>query len=120
MDDPFAPYEQADQEHRAAQRRARFAQAALNAALTDLMARPQGRLLLRWLLEECRCFSALNLEDAPPGADALRLGFTEGRRYVGARLLRLLRQTGPEHLPRLLNPQEDETYEPDPHEPDRS
>lgn len=111
--DAFAPYEQAEKRQKLAQSRALQAEAALREALTGLMAHPQGRLLLRWLLEECRCFSALNLEDAPPGADALRLGFTEGRRYVGARLLRLLRRAGPEYLPRLLNPQEDEDHEPD-------
>lgn len=77
------------------------------------MAHPQGRLLLRWLLEECRCFSALNLEDAPPGADALRLGFTEGRRYVGGASAAPARRADPEYLPRLLNPQEDEDHEPD-------
>ncbi|WP_417038512.1 hypothetical protein [Desulfovibrio legallii] len=111
--DAFAPYEQAEKRQKLAQSRVLQAEAALREALTGLMAHPQGRLLLRWLLEECRCFSALNLEDAPPGADALRLGFTEGRRYVGARLLRLLRRAGPEYLPRVLNPQEDEDHEPD-------
>ena len=79
----------------------------LKAAVSGLMACPEGRAFLRWLLAACRCFEA----QAPaPGASPLaeRLVFAEGARQVGMRLLRLLEAAGPAHFANLLLTREDD------------
>mgnify|MGYP003610307657 CR=1 FL=1 len=100
--DVFASYEQEQQgaAHNASQ--AAALEAAMRQAVAGLMASPQGRLLLRWLLHLCRNFSAEDVGNAPTSTESARLFFTEGRRMVGMRLMRLLQQANPGHLPALL------------------
>lgn len=109
--DVFAPYEQAASKPRAEPARAAAFDARLRAAIDTLMASPQGRLLLRWLLHLCRNFSAEAVDDAPESAGSARLFYTEGRRMVGMRLMRLMQQANPEHLPKLLQSTEDDTHD---------
>ncbi|MBD5646542.1 MAG: hypothetical protein HDQ89_02610 [Desulfovibrio sp.] len=82
-------------------------QARLAAAVNGLMAGPEGRAFLRWLLALCRCFEA-----EMPGANASplaeRLIFAEGARQVGMRVLRLLEAADPAHFPKLLLTREDD------------
>lgn len=82
-------------------------QARLVAAVDGLMAGPEGRDLLRWLLTACRCFEA-----QAPGAGASplaeRLVFAEGARQVGMHLLRLLQTANAAHFPNLLLTREDD------------
>ncbi|MBD5416512.1 MAG: hypothetical protein HDR50_02330 [Desulfovibrio sp.] len=82
-------------------------EARLAAAVNGLMAGPEGRAFLRWLLALCRCFEA---EAPAPGASPLaeRLLFAEGARQVGMRLLRLLEAADPAHFPNLLLTREDD------------
>lgn len=79
----------------------------LVAAVDGLMASPEGRDFLRWLLSVCRCFEA-----QAPGAGASplaeRLIFAEGARQVGMRLMRLLQAAGTAHFPNLLLTREDD------------
>ena len=88
------------------------AERQLRDAVNSLMAQRQGRLFLRWLVHQCQCFSAQNLDNGGCGApgthDAVRLGFAEGRRYVGMTLLRLVQRSDPGNLPKLLENREDE------------
>ncbi|MDE5878876.1 MAG: hypothetical protein K2G99_02440 [Desulfovibrio sp.] len=94
-----------DREEAAA--RARRQEARLAAALNGLMAAPEGRAFLRWLLAACRCFEA----QAPaPQASPLaeRLVFAEGARQVGMLVLRLLERADPGHFPNLLLTREDD------------
>ncbi|WP_165078272.1 MULTISPECIES: hypothetical protein [unclassified Desulfovibrio] len=82
-------------------------EARLAVAVNGLMAGPEGRAFLRWLLALCRCFEA---EAPAPGAPPLaeRLLFAEGARQVGMRLLRLLEAADPAHFPNLLRTREDD------------
>lgn len=105
--DVFAPYERAPQREAQARREAKRQEQRLRAAVDTLMDGPDGRCLLRWLLQLCQCFQAL----APTGsahADTHRLIFAEGRRFVGMRLLRLMQDADAAHLPRLLQTKEDD------------
>ena len=82
-------------------------QARLAAAVDGLMAKPEGRAFLRWLLAACRCFEA----QAPaPGAGPLaeHLVFAEGARQVGMRVLRLLEAANQAHFANLLLTREDD------------
>ena len=64
--DVFAPYEQVKQQaHQHTANRAQTFDAAMRAAVDALMAQPQGRVLLRWLLHLCRNFSAEDVGNAP-------------------------------------------------------
>ena len=89
--DVFAPYEQAEQaaqsEQQRAVSRAENIDAAMRDAVDGLMAKPQGRVLLRWLLHLCRNFSAENVDNAPDSPQSARLFYTEGRRMVGSRVI---------------------------------
>lgn len=109
--DVFAPYEQEQQDaaHNASQ--AAALETAMRTAVDTLMANPQGRLLLRWLLHLCRNFSAEDVGNAPQSADSARLIFTEGRRMVGMRLMQLLQQANPGHLPTLLQTKENDAHD---------
>ena len=113
--DVFAPYEQAEQaaqsEQQRAVSRAENIDAAMRDAVDGLMAKPQGRVLLRWLLHLCRNFSAENVDNAPDAPQSARLFYTEGRRMVGMNLIRLLQQANPEHLPRLLLTKENDAHD---------
>lgn len=104
--DVFAPYEQAPQREARARRAAEQQEQRLRAAVDALMDSPDGRCLLCWLIQLCQCFQALT----PTGGDleTHRLIFTEGRRFVGMRLLRLLQDADSGHLPRLLQTKEDD------------
>lgn len=110
--DIFAPYEQVQTRVNTAHQRAEEAQAHLHAAINGLMAQKQGRFFLRWLMHNCQCFSAQNLaaHDCAQSAahDAARLGFAEGRRYVGMTLLRLVQHADPQNLSQLFQIREDE------------
>lgn len=112
--DVFAPYEQAErngtQQPRAASRAETF-DAAMRAAVDGLMDKPQGRVLLRWLLHLCRNFSAEDVESAPESLLGARLFYTEGRRMVGMNLMRLMQQANPEHLPILLQTKENDAHD---------
>ncbi len=85
--------------------------ARLVAAVDGLMASPEGRDFLRWLLAVCRCFEA-QAPGAAGGALAERLIFAEGAQQVGMHLLRLLQTAGTAHFPNLLLTREDDD-EPD-------
>ena len=80
--DVFAPYEEAAHKTRNEPDSAAAFDARLRAAIDALMASPQGRLLLRWLLHLCRNFSAEAVGDAPDAAESARLFYTEGRRMI--------------------------------------
>lgn len=58
-----------------------------------------------------RNFSAEDVGNAPTSTESARLFFTEGRRMVGMRLMRLLQQTNPGHLPSLLQTKENDAHE---------
>ena len=47
----------------------------------------------------------------PDCTESARLFFTEGQRMVGMRLMRLLQQTNPGHLPSLLQTKENDAHE---------
>ena len=81
--------------------------ARLTAAVNGLMASPEGRAFLRWLLALCRCFEA-ELPGAAASPLAERLLFAEGARQVGMRLLRLLEAADTAHFPNLLLTREDD------------
>ncbi|MGE9985293.1 hypothetical protein [Desulfovibrio sp. SGI.169] len=105
--DVFSPYEQAPQGEALAWREAQRQEQKLRAAVDALMDGPDGRCLLRWLLQLCQCFQALApAENAR--LDTHRLIFAEGRRFVGMRLLRLMQEADAGHLPRLLQTKEDD------------
>lgn len=104
--DAFAPYEDATRRQAAERRRAEAANRALETAVSLLMSHAEGRSFLRWLLDQCRVFCAEDLASGPGDATA-RLLFTEGRRLVGMRLLRLLQQADAAHLPQLLQTKEE-------------
>ncbi|MBB5143248.1 hypothetical protein [Desulfovibrio intestinalis] len=110
--DIFAPYEQAHKQEGEARQRMEEAERQLLDAVSSLMSQRQGRLFLRWLIHHCQCFSAQNLAagNCGPSAttDAVRLGFAEGRRYVGMTLLHLVQRSDPGNLPQLLQNREDE------------
>ncbi|WP_297828301.1 hypothetical protein [uncultured Desulfovibrio sp.] len=107
MIDVFAPYERAPQDEALARREAKRQEQRLRAAVDALMDGPDGRCLLRWLLQLCQCFQALApTENAH--LDTHRLIFAEGRRFVGMRLLRLMQDADAGHLPRLLQTKEDD------------
>ena len=109
--DVFAPYEQPQQGESHTANKAAALESALQTAVDGLMATAQGRLLLRWLLHLCRNFSAEDVGNAPTSTESARLFFTEGRRMVGMRLMRLLQQTNPGHLPSLLQTKENDAHE---------
>ena len=116
--DVFAPYEQAEQQEQAQQRaqqntvnRAQTFDTAMRAAVDGLMAQPQGRVLLRWLLHLCRNFSAEDMGNTPESCQSSRLFYTEGQRMVGMRILRLMQQANPGHLPRLLQTKENDAHD---------
>ena len=108
--DVFAPYEQQQGDSRAASKAAEL-ESAMRTAVDGLMATAQGRLLLRWLLHLCRNFSAEDVGNAPQSMESARLFFTEGRRMVGMRLMRLLQQANPGHLPALLQTKENDAHD---------
>lgn len=108
--DVFAPYEEPAKNPRNEGDRAAAFDARLRDAIDALMISPQGRLLLRWLLHLCRNFTAEAVGDAPDDAGSARLFYTEGRRMVGMRLMRLMQQANPGHLPRLLQTTEDDAH----------
>ena len=109
--DVFAPYEQEQQgaAHKASQ--AAALETAMRQAVDGLMASPQGRLLLRWLLHLCRNFSAEDVGNAPESCQSARLFYAEGQRMIGMRLMRLMQQANPGHLPRLLQTKENDAHE---------
>lgn len=116
--DVFAPYEQAHQQEQnkqqAQQQAANLAQtfdAAMRSAVDGLMAQPQGRVLLRWLLHLCRNFSAGDVGTAPESCQSSRLFYAEGQRMIGMRLMRLMQQANPGHLPRLLQTRENDAHD---------
>ena len=116
--DVFAPYElaaQHDQTKQKAQQhtasRAQTFDAAMRAAVDGLMAQPQGRVLLRWLLHLCRNFSAEDVGSAPESCQSSRLFYAEGQRMIGMRLMRLMQQANPGHLPRLLQTKENDAHD---------
>ena len=109
--DVFAPYEQAEKTSQQRAGQAAALDSAMQTAVNDLMATPQGRLLLRWLLHLCRNFSAEDVGNAPLSAESARLFYTEGCRMVGMRLMRLLQQTDPRHLPNLLQTKENDAHD---------
>ena len=113
--DAFAPYEEAEARREAALRDADAVEARLRAAVNSLMAEAQGRCFLRWILQQCRVFSAEDLSLAAPGGDnaAARLLFTEGRRLVGMRLLRLVQRADAAHVSNLLQTREEDLHEHD-------
>ena len=82
-------------------------EARLVAAVNTLMAGPQGRAFLRWLLSACRCFEA-ELPAGGTGGLAERLIFAGGARQVGMQVLRLLEAADPAHFPKLLLTREDD------------
>ena len=69
------------------------------------------KVLLRWLLHLCRNFSAEDVGNAPQSMESARLFFTEGHRMVGMRLMRLLQQANPGHLPALLQTKENDAHD---------
>ena len=113
--DVFAPYEQAEQaahsEQQRAVNRAENVDAAMRDAVDGLMAKPQGRVLLRWLLHLCRNFSAEDVGNAPESCQSSRLFYAEGQRMIGMRLMRLMQQANPGHLPRLLQTKENDAHD---------
>lgn len=109
--DVFAPYEQEQQDAANNTSQAAALETAMRQAVDGLMASPQGRLLLRWLLHLCRNFSAEDVGNAPQSMESVRLFFTEGRRMVGMRLMRLLQQANPGHLPALLQTKENDAHD---------
>ena len=108
--DVFAPYEQAENPAKPASQAVALDR-AMRMAVDELMGAPQGRLLLRWLLHLCRNFSAENVDNAPDAPQSARLFYTEGRRMVGMRLMRLLQQANPGHLPALLQTKENDAHD---------
>jgi hypothetical protein len=109
--DVFALYEQEQQNTAHNTSQADALDAAMRQAVDGLMANPQGRLLLRWLLHLCRNFSAEEVGIVPQPAESARLFFTEGRRMVGVRLMQLLQQANPSHLPALLQTKENDAHD---------
>lgn len=106
--DVFAPYEQAEEGDAQARQRAELCNRRLRAAVDTLMQSPDGRLLLRWLLQLSQCFCALEPAGFDGAGGAQRLFFAEGRRFVGMQLLRLAQAADPGHLPRLIQTKEDD------------
>ncbi len=106
--DVFAPYERAPQREARSQRQGALLDRRLRAAVDTLMDGPDGRCLLRWLIQVCQCFQALVPSGDGDSPEVHRLVFAEGRRFVGMRLLRLLQEADPGHLPRLLQTKEDD------------
>ncbi len=109
--DVFAPYEQPQQGESHTANKAAALESALQTAVDGLMATAQGRLLLRWLLHLCRNFSAEDVGNAPTSTESARLFFTEGRRMVGMRLMRLLQQANAAHIPTLLQTKENDSHD---------
>ena len=110
--DVFAPYEQVKQQaHQHTANRAQTFDAAMRAAVDGLMAQPHGRVLLRWLLHLCRNFSAEDVGNAPESCQSARLFYAEGQRMIGMRLMRLMQQANPGHLPRLLQTKENDAHD---------
>ena len=109
--DVFAPYEQAKNPSRQHADHAASLDRAMRAALDGLMTTAQGRLLLRWLLHLCRNFSAEDVGNAAQPTESARLFYIEGSRMVGMRLMRLLQQTNPDHLPSLLQTKEKDAHD---------
>ena len=116
--DVFAPYEQAEQREQTKQQaqqhtahRAQTFDAAMRAAVDGLMAQPQGRVLLRWLLHLCGNFSAEDVGNAPESCQSARLFYAEGQRMIGMRLMRLMQQANPGHLPKLLQTKENDAHD---------
>lgn len=116
--DVFAPYEQMEQQEQAKQQaqqhtanRAQTFDAAMRAAVDGLMAQPQGRVFLRWLLHLCRNFSAEDVGNAPESCQSARLFYAEGQRMIGMRLMRLMQQANPGHLPKLLQTKENDAHD---------
>lgn len=108
--DAFAPYEAAERGREQALQRAEAADACLRAAVDMLMAAPEGRTLLRWLLHQCRVFRAEDLGMLQGGDAMARLAFAEGRRLVGMRLMRLVQRSGASHLSQLLQTTEEDNH----------
>lgn len=88
-----------------ARRRLQQEAEALRQAAGDLMDSPHGRRLLRWLLTACQCFEAC--EPGPQDSPAA-LHAREGRRVLGFRLLRLVREARPARVAQLLDPEEND------------
>ena len=109
--DVFAPYEQEQQDAANNASQAAALEAAMRQAVDGLMASPQGRLLLRWLLHLCRNFSAEDMGNAPESCQSSRLFYTEGQRMIGMRIMRLMQQANPGHLPRLLQTKENDAHD---------
>ena len=109
--DVFAPYEQPQQGDSHTASKAAALESAMQTAVDGLMATAQGRLLLRWLLHLCRNFSAEDVGNAPTSTESARLLFTEGRRMVGMRLMRLLQQANAAHIPTLLQTKENDSHD---------
>ncbi len=109
--DVFAPYEQPQQGESHTANKAAALESALQTAVDGLMATAQGRLLLRWLLHLCRNFSVEDVGNAPTSTESARLLFTEGRRMVGMRLMRLLQQANAAHIPTLLQTKENDSHD---------
>ena len=101
--DVFAPYEQEQQDAANNASQAAALEAAMRQAVDGLM--------LRWMLHLCRNFSAEDVGNAPQSMESARLFFTEGRRMVGMRLMRLLQQANPGHLPALLQTKENDAHD---------
>ena len=109
--DVFAPYEQPQQGESHTANKAAALESALQTAVDGLMATAQGRLLLRWLLHLCRNFSAEDVGNAPESCQSARLFYAEGQRMIGMRLMRLMQQANPGHLPRLLQTKENDAHD---------
>ena len=108
--DVFAPYQQAENPAKPASQAVALDR-AMRMAVDELMGAPHGRLLLRWLLHLCRNFYAEDVGGAPRQAESARLFYTEGRRMVGMRIMRLLQQANPGHLPLLLQTKENDAHD---------
>ena len=108
--DVFAPYEQAENPSKPASQAVALDR-AMRMAVDGLMDTPQGRLLLRWLLHLCRNFSAEDVGNAPESCQSARLFYAEGQRMIGMRLMRLMQQANPGHLPRLLQTKENDAHD---------
>ena len=110
--DVFAAYEQSSNRQHSEQRRTAAVESSLRDAVDGLMSRPQGRLFLRWLLQQCRSFSVedIGATEASQSVGS-RLLFTEGRRMVGMNLMRLLQQADAGHLPTLLQTRENDAHD---------
>ena len=109
--DVFAPYEQEQQDAANNASQAAALEAAMRQAVDGLMAQPQGRVLLRWLLHLCRNFSAEDVGNAPESCQSSRLFYAEGQRMIGMRLMRLMQQANPGHLPKLLQTKENDAHD---------